>query len=266
RYHNDTIYFDRSDKFWENDRKPINIGGEGSDTLILETGASFNTSNLSMYGFEKFIGADRADRVRGASDAVDYYLNGGGGDDKLIGAGGNDILTGGEGSDILTGNRGNDTYFVDNFGDKVNENNNSGIDTIISSISFKLTDNIENLTLTGTADNYAVGNSEDNTIIGNDGDNHIEGGAGTDVLTGGAGSDLFNFREGMGNDIITDFEVGIDKINIPAGPAPDYPDFVITNIGDGTLVEYNGDSFLLKGIDAALIAPNAFSWDWDLPY
>ncbi|WP_280138429.1 calcium-binding protein, partial [Pseudovibrio denitrificans] len=227
------------------------------------------------YGFERFVGAEMNDRVKGNSNKINYHLDGGAGNDTLTGAGGNDTLNGGDGNDtliggdgndILNGGEGNDTYFVDNAGDTIIEADNSGIDTIISGVSFKLTDNIEDLTLTGTADNYAIGNSEDNTIIGNDGDNHIEGGAGTDILTGGAGSDLFNFREGMGNDIITDFEVGIDKINIPAGPPPDYPDFVITDVGDGTLVEYNGDSFLLKGIDAALIAPNAFSWDWELPY
>ncbi|SFT60454.1 serralysin [Pseudovibrio denitrificans] len=272
---NDTIYYANGDKFWNSKGNGINVAGAGVDTLIIESGSYFDTNGLSWYGFERFVGAEMNDRVKGNSNKINYHLDGGAGNDTLTGAGGNDTLNGGDGNDtliggdgndILNGGEGNDTYFVDNAGDTIIEADNSGIDTIISGVSFKLTDNIEDLTLTGTADNYAIGNSEDNTIIGNDGDNHIEGGAGTDILTGGAGSDLFNFREGMGNDIITDFEVGIDKINIPAGPPPDYPDFVITDVGDGTLVEYNGDSFLLKGIDAALIAPNAFSWDWELPY
>ena len=41
----------------------------------------------------------------------------------------------------------------------------------------------------------------------------LRGGLGNDVLTGGTGADKFQFEAGGGNDRITDFESGIDKLD-----------------------------------------------------
>ena len=105
---NDTIYYTNGDTFWVNGT-PKNVGGSGIDTLVMESGSVFNTSGLSWYGFEKFIGAGRNDRVVGNDDNVDYVLDGGGGNDTLIGSGGDDELIGGSGNDFLRGGWGRDT-------------------------------------------------------------------------------------------------------------------------------------------------------------
>lgn len=95
---------------------------------------------------------------------------------------------------------------VDNIGDVVTENAGEGTDTLQSSVTYALSANVENLTLTGTKAINGTGNAGNNIITGNGGGNVIDGGAGADTLTGGAGNDSFkfNFSEANG-DTITDF-------------------------------------------------------------
>jgi Ca2+-binding RTX toxin-like protein len=86
-------------------------------------------------------------------------------------------------------------------------------------------------TLTGTsAANNLVGSSAseiirglagDDSLSGNFGNDTLEGGAGRDKLTGGSGADVFRFtqtsdstRSGAMRDRITDFEHGVDKIDV----------------------------------------------------
>lgn len=51
-------------------------------------------------------------------------------------------------------------------------------------------------------------------LIGNDVANHLDGGKGNDVLTGNGGDDVFVFNDLSGNDRITDFTRGSDKIDL----------------------------------------------------
>src|SRR3546814_19816202 len=68
------------------------------------------------------------------------------------------------------------------------------------------------------------------------GDDLIAGGSGRDVMTGGAGSDSFVFNAGesrptlggsgnggtiSGHDVITDFDLATDLLNLPGTPRPD---------------------------------------------
>ena len=58
------------------------------------------------------------------------------------------------------------------------------------------------------------GNSLSNKIIGTAYDDTIEGAKGNDTLTGGFGADIFVYAPGDGNDVITDYTEGEDKIQI----------------------------------------------------
>jgi Ca2+-binding RTX toxin-like protein len=71
---------------------------------------------------------------------------------------------------------------------------------VISSVTWTLGSNIENLTLSGTSAINGTGNTLDNVLIGNDGVNTLSGGTGNDTLSGGAGNDTLD--GGGGNDAI----------------------------------------------------------------
>lgn len=98
----------------------------------------------------------------------------------------------------MLGDAGNDTYVVHNTGDIVTELASQGTDLVQASVSFTLSANVENLTLTGTGNIIATGNSDANVLTGNSGNNTLTGGAGNDTLSGGAGTDIL--VGGVGND------------------------------------------------------------------
>ena len=71
-------------------------------------------------------------------------------------------------------------------------------------------------------DDVLSGGNGDDRLSGGSGDDRLTGGAGRDVLSGGAGADRFIFAAGdsgfggLNRDIITDFQSGIDRIDLTA--------------------------------------------------
>lgn len=130
----------------------------------------------------------------------------------LTGNSGNNTLDGGAGVDTLVGGDGNDTYRIDSSTDQINETSNGGSDTAISTASYSLANNVENLTLSGNQAIDGDGNNQNNLINGNSAANHINGGAGIDTLIGGLGDDIYTVDNaddvvteltGEGNDTVT---------------------------------------------------------------
>ncbi|MDW2812726.1 hypothetical protein R5K32_21710, partial [Acinetobacter baumannii] len=78
------------------------------------------------------------------------------------------------------------------------ENAGEGIDTVLSSITYTLGNNLENLTLTGSTAINGTGNALNNVLIGNSAINTLTGGAGDGYLNGGGGAD--KLLGGTGND------------------------------------------------------------------
>lgn len=75
---------------------------------------------------------------------------------------------------------------------------NEGIDTVITTATFTLSANVENLTMTGSGTMNGTGNELNNILRGNWGLNTLTAGAGDDVLDGGAHRDYL--YGGTGND------------------------------------------------------------------
>ena len=114
-------------------------------------------------------------------------------------------------TDAMAGLGGDDTYFVNASGQTVVESASAGHDTVYSSVTFTLGDNVEDLYLTGTTaidgtgnglNNFIDGNSAANVLTGGDGDDVLDGGTGIDTLIGGSGNDSYFIN--VAGDIVTE--------------------------------------------------------------
>ncbi|WP_242057682.1 Calx-beta domain-containing protein [Nostoc sp. FACHB-87] len=168
----------------------IKVVATDSQGAIASDIFTINTRNLTgTSGNNTIIGTSNNDIIEGL-----------GGNDNLSGLAGNDTLDGGSGADTMNGGLGDDTYIVDNSGDKVFENLESGTDTVRTSVSHTLSENVENLILTGTGNISGTGNALNNIITGNSGSNTLNGKEGDDTLNAGAGNDSLD--GGVGDDLM----------------------------------------------------------------
>lgn len=185
-------------------------GGRGQDTIL---GGRHDDSISGGSGGDLLLGEDGAD-----------MLSGGTGKDWLSGGAGDDTLAGGPDADRLSGGTGNDTYRVGK-GDRVEEANSpaGGTDTVLSSVSWRLTSGVEVLQLTGKKGVSGTGDAGANTLIGNGaanllrglrGNDSLDGGAGNDTLSGGAGAD--QLTGGAGADVFV-----FDRLSTSTVGAPD---------------------------------------------
>lgn len=232
------------------DGRDVLYGDAGNDTL---TGGNGNDQLDGGAGNDRLIGGNGSDVLDGG--AGDDVLEGGASVDVLRGGAGNDRLDGGTNGDTMSGGAGNDTYVVDSARDSVIELTGEGTDTVESSVTYRLGDNVENLTLTGSSATSAYGNALDNVLIGNAGANRIDGGAGDDVLSGGGGRDIFSFAAGAGGyDVIRDFILGEDSLQLDGFKAADA---VLTDTQAGSVLHLPSETILLQGVHV----PN-LSADW----
>lgn len=182
-------------------------------------------------------GVDAASRIinRGTIEAYYYAVDGGEMADIITNRGtmkgvlslgaGNDVFDnrGGTIDHEVSTDSGNDTLITDDANVKMAEQLHGGKDTVRSTVDYTLNDNVENLMLIGKAlggatgnelNNHLDGNSALNVMFGLAGKDRLDGHGGNDILTGGSEADTFVFGNGYGTDAVTDFEKGIDRIDL----------------------------------------------------
>jgi len=180
------------------------IGGSGNDTYFVDnigdvvtealnegTDRVFTSISYSLAANVENLILSGSSSINGTGNTLANTIVGNAGNNILDGGAGDDTLDGGVGADTLIGGSGNDIYLVDNTGDVITELAGGGTDRVLSSVTYTLSANVDNLTLTGSADLNGTGNASANTIIGNTGNNLLDGGAGADTLIGGAGNDTY---------------------------------------------------------------------------
>lgn len=153
----------------------VELAGQGMDTVVATVSYS--------------LGANLENLVLGGTDSIDAtgnVLN-----NILRGNAGANRLDGGIGIDNMLGGAGDDTYVVDNVGDRIFEDVDGGVDTVMAQMSWRLAATLENLTLLGDGSYTATGNDGDNILTGNNGNNILRGLGGDDVMIGGIGSDSY---------------------------------------------------------------------------
>jgi Ca2+-binding RTX toxin-like protein len=112
----------------------------------------------------------------------------------------------------MDGGWGDDLFVVDDAADKVIEAADQGIDLVRSSVSFRLTENVENLILTGVDAVGGIGNALANTLTGNDAANRLDGGAGADKMSGGLGNDTYVIDDSGDRAVEASASGGIDRV------------------------------------------------------
>lgn len=237
------------------------ITDNGIGIVLANTGAEIST--LINHGLIKSPGGLAFE----GTDGEQIVQNRGVMSGKINMGSGNDVFNTVNGSvdHRIAGQDGNDTLITDNASISLKEGVNRGIDTVKSTVSYTLSDNVEDLVLLGKANVSGTGNREDNSIDGSKGDNVLSGGrgadtldghAGHDIMTGGMGSDTFLFKTGSGHDTITDFEtvsdkpIGSDQIDLSAQTViTDFNDMVtnhVTNHHGNLIIHCGGDTLTLE--------------------
>ncbi|MDZ4062731.1 MAG: hypothetical protein U1C75_16310, partial [Brevundimonas sp.] len=189
-------------------------------------------------------------------------LFGGDGRDVIVGGGGDDFIDGGSGSDTLDGGAGFDTLsFVTSLTGAVVDLERG----VATSAGQDRVQGFERVVGSAYADQI-IGSANADTLEGRGGHDTLSGGGGADILiggrgndtlTGGAGADRIVFSTGDGEDVVTDFEVGQDRLVVHGHTA--YQE--LRQVGADTLVVLSGgDSLLLRGITASTLTSASFEF------
>lgn len=219
----------------------VSEGGQAEDVLTgTHEGAGYD-DHLQGTGF--------GDYMKGYSG--DDTIEGFGGDDTLAGSQGNDVLKGGAGDDLLNGGQQDDRVIGGSGDDEVigwtgNDylKGNEGNDSVYGGAGADK--------LAGSQGNDELhGGSGDDFLNGGMDDDWLSGGEGADTLTGWTGADVFSFADGevTEGDVITDFEPGVDVIELEIPGLRSVDDLVITARAEGGVrvqIPGHGD-ILLEG-------------------
>lgn len=178
------------------------------DFVLRHASAGRDIENLHFIGSEDLTGiGNSADNVL-LGNSGNNHLSGVWGDDTVSGEGGDDTLVGEVGQDLLIGGRGSDHL------------------------------------LGGDGQDTLRGGEQADFLSGGSGDDVLHGGEGADTLIGGDGADIFVIDPAwMSSDVIEDFTIGVDKIDVSRWQLSSFSEISISWIDGQTFVRDDVGSF-----------------------
>ena len=209
---------------------------------------------VEVADFENVRGSGGDDLILGNNEI--NVLEGLGGNDSIHSFGGADTIDGGDGIDTALFSAGGGVIVdLDEDGNaiaQINAPEGALIDTVLNF------ENINGSNNAGSANGGAdvlSGNSGANQLNGQAGDDVLNGEGGNDILIGGAGSDTFTFEGNFGNDVINDFEVGIDRL--------DFSDFGDTFADQIDVADVDSGTLLTLGDSGSVLLAGVNDFDFD---
>ncbi len=229
------------DILWASDGDDSINGGAQGDTLA---GGNGNDTLIGDHGWDQIWGGNGEDQLSGG-DGRDQ-LNGLFGDDTLDGGADNDVLWGGQNDDRLIGGAGDDV--LGGFTGHDTMQGDGGNDALWCHFG-------NDLAAGGDGNDTLAGADGADSLYGGNGQDRIIGGTGDDLLSGGAGADRFVFYARGESDRITDFEPGLDQLQILV-PGLGYGGLDIRAQGNDTVITLPGGQVVLEDV-----APDALGAD-----
>ena len=228
-------------------------GGPGNDIL---TGGIGNDRLSGGTGADLLDGGDGHDELAGGPG--DDYLYGGAGADRLAGGSGADWLEGGAGSDALEGGDGNDILVGDdNFLTHLLFEEPAGDEPVALGDEQGMASEPGEIALIS----FLVAGGDD-SLSGGAGDDLLDGGYGDDELSGGPGADVFVFAYDSGHDVVTDFSIDVDRIDLSAFAGIDaMDDLSLRQQGDDLVIDllaHGGGEITLQDVNQPDLADTHF--------
>ena len=236
----------------------IDLSDYGGGTITLDGITSVSDLTEEMFVLDQLVGDDDSDDT----------LEGGTSDDSMTGGTGSDtfVFRESSGDDTITDfSTTDDKIDLTAFDSSITwaqlqaamtaiEDDTSTTDVDESGTKIDLSDfGGGTITLNGvtstdlTADNFIL-----DDFAGTDGDDTIEGGTTDDTLTGGDGADTFVFNQNSGDDSVTDFTPGTDKVDLSAfTDITGASDLTLYQVGSDFVIDlsaHGGGSVTLEGV------------------
>lgn len=183
--------------------------------------STVSLSNLLNVG-ETIYGTNDTGPGPGPFAVYGDYLNGTSRNDNIYGLGGDDTINGGAGADLIDGGSGNDNIQ----GGAGNDRLFGGTGNDVLAGDVEMSGDLRNGNT--VSNDFLDGGAGKDRLYGGGGTDTLVGGMGSDTLTGGDGADRFVYNSTLesksmfGVDRITDFQTGIDKIDLSKLDANSY--------------------------------------------
>ena len=164
---------------------------------------------------------------------------------------GNDLVVLSTGADVINVGAGRDLVSDPGGADTINAG--AGGDLVLSGSG-------DDLVHGGAGNDVLIDTSGNDRLFGGRGQDFIWSGTGNDTQGGGAGADTFVFSAGDGRDVVTDFQLGVDKMLI-LGPPSHMSDLTITQTGANTTISFDGETMVLRHVDHTQLTDADFTFN-----